>query len=85
MLSALPWEKVVHFNNGPQIHKTKSSTKNSLHQDKESNTESIDAHRSYCLSIELNTIKFLDSKPDVKNVEFRYSKIIITWNIFLIN
>lgn len=65
-------EKIVHFTERPAHHKNTTSMNNGLHRSTENLSKPTSNHNSYCLNIHMNTIKFSDSKSDVKNIEFRY-------------
>lgn len=60
-------EKVVHFVDDSQPVKDNDLEIN----EKENSFKSANTRKSYCLSIYLNRIKFFDSKPEIKNIEFR--------------
>lgn len=63
--------KVVHFDGGPETSNTKSSIFDPMHCSKNNKPKAVDNYRSFGLNIYLNAIKFLDSKPEVKIIEFR--------------
>lgn len=65
---SLIMEKVVHFVEDSQSIKDVDCL---VSPGKKHAPKSADARKSYCLSIYLNKIKFFNSRPEIKNIEFR--------------
>ncbi|XP_008207344.1 centrosomal protein of 120 kDa [Nasonia vitripennis] len=65
-------EKMIHFPERSAHHKNTSIMNNGLHHSMENVSKPTSNHNSYCLNVHLDSIKFFDSKSDVKNIEFRF-------------